>query len=216
MSDTRYVSFLGPPGSGKTTQIRLLQERLGERLTVASVPRLLRGQPDLVAVLSPSELAQLDGLRKPSAVARDRGELAPVEVDALLLSAVSRLETPVVALDGCPRGIAQARLFLGTGFAARTTVVELRFPDDPAVMSLRRQTERETAVRGPEYARVRRHVFESKVRVFVHDTLIGLELLDAASVPHLQIDASLPADEVHERVVEAIDAATANARSALR
>src|SRR5688500_1116165 len=96
----RYLSFLGPPGSGKTTQIRMLQARLGAHVAVASVPRLVRGEADLLEALTAAEREELDCHLQSAAEARDRGELAPLVIDRLLFEAVTRLRAPsVVALD---------------------------------------------------------------------------------------------------------------------
>jgi adenylate kinase family enzyme len=204
----RYLSFLGPPGCGKTTQIELLAELLSPRLIVASVPRLLRGQEDLVTMLTPAEVAELEGLSQASAAARSRGDLAPLAVDRLLFSALARLPAQgFVALDGCPRGMAQARLFLETGnLASQTLVVELRFPEHTPASSFLRQIERETEKRGTEEALAKLAVFARKTQVFLNDTSAGLCLLRDAGIPSLTFDATVKADSIHAQIRDAIGA----------
>lgn len=202
---TRCVAFVGAPGSSKTTQIRMLQTALPrDAVLVASVPRLLRREPELAAALTRPMSAALDALVPDATACRDRGELAPLDVDRLLLRIIEGIDSvDLVALDACPRGVAQALVFLSRPrLIARTHVFHLRLPGDEVAWSLRRQWERAAAAKGAAYARANVHVFERKTRVYVENTLRGIALLGAWNARVTDLDAREPADSLHQQVMK--------------
>ncbi|MGE5571465.1 MAG: hypothetical protein ACM3ZU_00385 [Bacteroidota bacterium] len=208
---TRFIAFIGPPGSGKTTQIGLLEKVLSPAgLVVASVPRLLRRQDSLIRLLSAEERAELDALMAAAQAARLRGELAPIALDRILFRGLSRITgDALVALDGCPRGAQQARLFLGlASLRQNTTVVQLRMGDtcDEIGVSVHRQFRRESLRRGEEAALARYPVFKRKVEIYLEDTLAAVAILEEAGVPVRRVDAMLTPDEVHRRVLSIVKA----------
>lgn len=142
---TEYLVFVGPPGSGKTTQIRMLEASLGASdLLIASVPRLVRKQPELMELLTPLERLELEGHPAAAQQAKEMGELAPIQLDELLFRAVGRTETPLVVLDGCPRGVGPARVYLGLPhLSSKTRVVHLIFSPQEMQFSIGRQYARE-------------------------------------------------------------------------
>jgi adenylate kinase len=90
------IALLGPPGSGKGTQAKRLQEELG--YTPLSTGNLLRA-------------ARLEGtaLGKRAAEYMDRGDLVPDDVIlAMVREAADDFEGKAVLLDGFPRTRAQA------------------------------------------------------------------------------------------------------------
>jgi len=203
----RYLSFIGPPGSGKTSQIQLLEGVLKpHNFLVASVPRLVRRQADLVALLTEGERRELDALTDAAHQARDRGELAPIELDKLLFKSLQRVGGEiVVALDGCPRGVRQARLFLEKGeLSASAGIILFYFPENERTWSLNRQYSRECVKRGESSARARQHIFQRKFEVYMRDTLPGVTLLARTGVPIIRLAATMDAQLIHERVVTAV------------
>ncbi len=213
----RLISLIGPPGSGKTTQIRLLQAAFGDSLLVASVPRLVRRQPDLLALLTTGERAMLETALDAAAAARIRGELAPIVLDEILFRAISQSGPDLLgALDGCPRGEAQARLFLETGrLHDETSIVELYFPAEAGAASLARQVQRESAKLGALGAALRLPVYRRKAAVFADDTVRGLDLLLRVGLRHYRIDATLDPHEIHARVLAALNDAAVEVQPTL-
>jgi len=115
------IIFLGPPGSGKGTQAKLLAERLG--IPAISTGEILRG-----AVREGSEL----GLQAKAIM--EAGELVP---DDLMIGLIrARLSAPDAAkgfiLDGFPRTVEQAAaldLLLAGNGTPLTGVLNLSVPE---------------------------------------------------------------------------------------
>lgn len=89
--------FLGPPGAGKGTQARLIEQRMG-------IPQIATGDILRVAIAGTSQLGET------ASRYMSRGDLVP---DAVMIEAVAdRLQQPDTAagfvLDGFPRTIPQA------------------------------------------------------------------------------------------------------------
>lgn len=115
------VIFLGPPGSGKGTQARLLSERL-------QVPAISTGEMLRTAVTGGTPLG-----RQARAI-MERGELVPDPVMTELVR--ERIQgsdaAPGFILDGFPRTIQQAESLAGIlGNAAPVTaVINFSVPED--------------------------------------------------------------------------------------
>jgi len=98
MTSRRYVILFGAQGSGKGTQARLLQEKLG-------IPQVATGDLFRYNLKNDTELGQL------AKGYMDRGELVPDEVtNAMVCERLSRADAAKGAiLDGYPRNLNQAR-----------------------------------------------------------------------------------------------------------
>nr|WP_290667300.1 adenylate kinase [Ardenticatena sp.] len=98
MASRRYVILFGAQGSGKGTQARLLQKKLG-------IPQVATGDLFRYNLKNNTELGQL------AKGYMDRGELVPDEVtNAMVRERLSRDDAAKGAiLDGYPRNLNQAR-----------------------------------------------------------------------------------------------------------
>jgi adenylate kinase len=115
------IIFLGPPGSGKGTQARLLSGRLG-------VPAISTGEMLRAAVREGTELG------RQAQEIMDRGELVP---DAVMIGLIrDRVASPDARdgflLDGFPRTVEQARSLdelLAGNAGGLSAVVNLLVPE---------------------------------------------------------------------------------------
>ncbi|GAA2531857.1 hypothetical protein GCM10010201_34160 [Pilimelia columellifera subsp. columellifera] len=197
------VAFVGPPGSGKSTQAELFaqaSERGSESSVIASVPALLRQDVVLLPRLRPSERKAIDALRDEAEEQASVGLLMPAGLDRVLLDVVERISaTRPVLLDGLPRGVQQARMLLDSVLSARLTVIHLELPGDVQAASMRRQRQRalgrQTSLDPTALRRM-----AGKVRTYQDETLPGLTLLRHAGVPVCACDAEAPPAETAERV----------------
>jgi adenylate kinase len=120
-----YLILFGPPGAGKGTQAKILQEEWG-------LPQLSTGDMLRAAIAAGSELG------KRCKMIMDRGELVPDEVVVGIIA--ERLDRPDCAkgavFDGFPRTIAQAEALdkLLAGRASKIdAVIELRVDDEAMI-----------------------------------------------------------------------------------
>jgi adenylate kinase len=154
------VVFLGPPGSGKGTQAKLLAERLG-------VPAISTGEILRTAVSEKTPLGQ-----KAQAI-MERGDLVS---DDLIVDLIRERTARADArggfiLDGFPRTIAQAealeRLLAEKG-EALSAAVNFRVPDEELTRRmLGRAAEEGRADDRPETIRERLRVYREKTEPLV-------------------------------------------------
>ncbi len=126
MAIIRQLVFLGPPGSGKGTQAKVLAE-------VLQLPHVSTGDMFRDNIASGTPLGrQVSGLLK-------RGQLVPDEVTNQLIKA--RLEQADArrgfVLDGYPRNLSQAEFLRAV--TPDVTVVLLTLPDGEAVKRIARR-----------------------------------------------------------------------------
>ncbi|GHC72747.1 hypothetical protein [Streptomyces flavofungini] len=208
MSAVNVFSLVGPPGSGKTTQAARLAAAVGEALGSpvlrASVPALLRGEPDITARLTPHQRVRVAEAREAAHAYADRGELMPTELDRVILELVCRVgRSEPVVLDSVPRGCEQARLLLASGLAhTKLMVLHLRAPDDPFEFSMRRQLAR-AASRG-EAPVTAQHLLRMtrKAHVYAEQTLPGLADIARTGTRLADFDADAPVDRVAQEIRE--------------
>lgn len=201
----RIVSFVGAPGSGKSTQIRLLSTALGARCIVASVPKLARRDPSLLAWTTPDERKEIEQLIPTIEKTRATGVLAPLALDRILLQCIRRIPPEcTVLLDGCPRGPEPARFYCAACPRESTLVLHLAFASDEIHNSLRRQYVRAEQRVGSSVASSDMGKFWQKLRVYRDQTRPGLDILRSTGLPVATIDADAPRDVVQRLVWKAV------------
>jgi adenylate kinase len=154
------VVFLGPPGSGKGTQAKLLAERLG-------VPAISTGEILRTAVREKTALGQ-----KAQAI-MERGDLVSDDLIVdLIRERTSRPDARTgFILDGFPRTIAQAEALerlLGEKGDGLSAVVNFRVPDEELTRRMLGRAEAEgRADDRPETIRERLKVYRQKTEPLV-------------------------------------------------
>jgi len=184
--------FLGPPGSGKGTQAKLLARRLG-------VPAISTGDMLREAVRQGTPL----GLRAKAIM--EAGELVPDDVVIGLIR--ERIAAPDAhggfLLDGFPRTIEQARelerLLEGNG-AALDVVINLLVPEKALIeRMLGRASEEGRSDDRPETVAERLRVYREKTAPLVDHYRAGSLLAD--------VEGSGDISQVAERIDQAVAAA---------
>jgi adenylate kinase len=173
------ILFLGPPGSGKGTQTKLLAQRLG-------VPAISTGE-----ILRSAAAAGTPLGRQVKAV-MERGEL--VSDDVMIDVVRERLLQPDAArgflLDGFPRTVAQAQALekaLSGKEIQLSAVVTLSVPEDAllARMASRAAAEGRSDDK-PETARERLRVYREKtepLEAFYRDKGLLIEVNGVGEIP---------------------------------
>lgn len=173
------IAFAGAPGSGKTTQIELLKQRLGgyEVISTGDIARALRSG-------AYAGRTELDALQRRYDETRDaaigRGEGGMRIEDVIMIPCLEILAESAedVILDGFPRSIDQASWLAEAARTRKVAVVDIRLSEE---QSAKRMRSRERADDQPEtiekryalYARTQpqidAHLLASGVPVHVID-----------------------------------------------
>lgn len=110
------ICILGPPGAGKTTQVKeLIKSNELSKVIDLSVPKLCKyEQNELNEFLIEEEKQAVDQNLAKVNENREKGQLFPVELDRILLEIAIRLSHAGIniILEGYPRGIEQAKIFI--------------------------------------------------------------------------------------------------------
>jgi adenylate kinase len=183
------IVFLGPPGSGKGTQAKLLAERLG-------VPTISTGEILREAVRQKTPLGQ-----KAQAV-MERGELVSDDlIQALIGERIGERDARGgFILDGFPRTLAQAEAFeamLARGGEALSAALNFAVPEAQLTERMLARAKAEgRADDRPETIRERLRVYREKT-----EPLVGFyrkrDLL-------AEVDGVGPVSEVAQRIDEAL------------
>lgn len=199
------ISFIGPPGCGKSTQIELVRKRffVDVGAIMLRVPNLVKKHPDILPYLTDQEVSRIDALAESSYECRDKGRLSPVELDLIMFDVAERCldDNKFVVLDGAPRGLEQAVSYCRSKYLLkRTIVVHLFFQNQALENSVSRQFYRESLSRGIETAIGKIKRFSNKFETYETDTTQGFNLLKEHNVPYIEIDALLQKSEVAHRL----------------
>jgi adenylate kinase len=184
-----YIVLVGPPGAGKGTQAKLLQEALG-------LPQVSTGDLFRFNLKNETELGKL------AQAYMDRGELVPDEVTvAMVKDRLSQADCANGAiLDGFPRTLAQAEALdeLLAELNGRITIVpSIEVPQDVLVDRLLKRARLEgRADDNEETIRTRMRVYENQTRPLLD--YYGRKGLVAA------VDGQQSIEEVQQDLIEVV------------
>ena len=153
----KFIILVGPPGAGKGTQAKLLQETLG-------LPQISTGDLFRFNLKNEPELGQL------AQTFMDRGELVPEEVTVAMVDERLSMDDCAAGaiLDGFPRTLAQARALdeLLAKFGGKIDVVpSIEVPLDALVERLLNRAVLEgRADDNEETIRTRMQVYEDQTK----------------------------------------------------
>lgn len=196
-----FIAFEGPDAAGKSTQVRLLAERLraaGTDVVATFEPGDTRIGPDVRRLVLDIASDGLDARAEALLYAADRAEhVAAVIRPALNRGAVvitDRYVDSSIAYQGAGRDLGRDEVAGLSAFATRRLV-----PDLTVVLDVPADTRR--ARIGSEVDRLEGEVeqFHEKVRQAF------LDLADAEPDRYLVVDGSRPAGELAEVIAEAVE-----------
>lgn len=192
----KFIILLGPPGAGKGTQAKLLQEKLG-------LPQVSTGDLFRFNLKNETELGKL------AQTYMDRGKLVPDEVTVAMVE--DRLAQDDCAagaiLDGFPRTLAQAQALddLLEKLGGKINVVlSIEVPVDALVARLLERAEKEgRADDNEETIRTRMQVYEDQTK-----PLLDYYGQKGLVVP---VNGQQTIEDVHKDLLKVIEEATQTA-----
>lgn len=204
------VSFIAIPGAGKSTQInQIVKSGTLRNVIVLSVPALCgKRELDLTDILTKEELQIINDCKSETDEKRILGQLAPFALDTILFNVAIRLSKKgkTVILDGAPRGLRQAKLFLhllSEKELSSFKIVELYFKENEYKNSQDRQFYR-AIKKSPlvvEEAIKRITKISNKIDVFMKDTKIGLQFLKEKNIAIGRFNASESKELITSQII---------------
>lgn len=184
-----YVLLMGPPGAGKGTQAKKLEQALG-------LPQVATGDLFRENLKNETELGQL------ARRYMDKGELVPDEVTVgMVRERLSRSDCASGAvLDGFPRTVTQAEALEGLLEEMNgrlSVVISVKVPQDVLVERLLRRAEIEGRADDNE------ETIRNRMRVYHDQTAPLLDYYQAKGLL-VEVDGEQSIEAVHEDILSTI------------
>ncbi|WP_199614032.1 adenylate kinase family protein [Paenibacillus alkalitolerans] len=203
------ISFIGAPGSGKSTQIARISEYLSEKHKpiILRVPKLINLDKEVVSYLTAEEIETIKQHKELARKSKDEGLLAPIIYDAILFELIPRIkDKSFIILDGMPRGYKQAELFLNIDKVLnQTCFFHLKFIENAYESSVSRQFYRESIKHGVEKAELKLKKFINKYNVYSEDTLSGVSYLFNQGANIYMLNAVENEASIHKQICSSLD-----------
>lgn len=183
------IDLSGPPSAGKTTQGRLISERLG-------IPHVSSG-----AIIRDGARAGDPAAARLLAIVAD-GSLAPS--DEIVGLVLARLRRPDCAggfiLDGFPRRLPEAAALLRSDVGPLDAMVALEVGAGTLVARLAERSRQASFFRADDDP----DVFPRRIAIYQEETRPVRDFLRSRGIPVHLVDASRPADEVNRDILAVV------------
>jgi len=202
------IGFIGIPGSGKSTQIEILKAKLSGKTVLASIPAMVKNKRGFHKFLTQADIIKLNQFHYKTDASREKGELAPIELDELLFEVcLKRIfnEKTNIILDGMPRGIKQAEIFWEMAQSSHKSnffLAHLVFPENQAANSFHRQYLRAVENKGLLQAYSELDKFRTKIKVYEGDTMAACRFLQDKAIGYFEVDCSDTKTQVAKNIFE--------------
>lgn len=205
------ISFIAIPGSGKSTQIDKLidSDRLKDIISI-SIPSLYnRRRFNIMQYLTEQEKEVINDVKAESTLSRKQGFLAPIVLDEIMFRLALRLNGmgKTVVIDGGPRGVSQAELFLkmiGQDNLEMYKIVELYFENNESEQSRDRQYVRTVSNKNLSIADAISKIIKipNKISVYLNDTRPGVRYMEKRGIKVGRFEATDTVENIHSGILD--------------
>ncbi len=211
----KLISIVGIPGSGKTTQAKLIERALnnkGYKTIVASTRLLMRGNEQLLNLLNDSERKEVIDIVNTIHPLVRQGYLADIRLDQIMIESILRANKnyDVIIFDSFPRGLGQAKYFWNLKNSElyqdlSYKMIQLNFTGDYVEKSFRRQFAREVLMWGLEISLQRKDKMKNKISVYNETTSLGIEFLSKLKIDKMVIDCEKTKEQIADEILFSIE-----------
>lgn len=205
----KNICFIGPPGCGKSTQIKQIRSYISAHFPVflAKVTKLSFLEDEVLPYVTDEEKKLIESKMEKTRSEKRNGELADIFYDELLFRLTKRIpEHHVVIFDGSPRSLTRAALFLTHNHLAKDSLVfHFQFSEHEYEHSISRQIFRGLKYHPIDVVKSELDRFQRKIEIYQNDTSKGIELLRENGVKICSINAMNSINFITEQLKQEID-----------